>query len=129
MAPKIFITTVGLGHAPAPATDIPLIDMQPYRDPHVSPEMRHMTALDQEVVDHVLTTPGVRQRLDRAVADIIEYATGRGRNQDTVTVATACIGGRHRAPAAGMRIAALLLNKGWTVELVHRDLTKPVIQR
>ncbi|MFJ5070232.1 ATPase [Kitasatospora sp. NPDC088556] len=129
MAPTIQIITLGLGHAPAPDTDLPLIDMRPYLDPHIDPSMRQRTALDQDVVDHVLTTPGVRERLDRAVADIINYATGPGRSQNTVTVATACTGGRHRAPAAGMRIAALLLNRGWTVDLHHRDLDQPVIER
>lgn len=128
MRPTIRIITIGLGHAPAPHTDLPVIDMRPYRDPHIDPSMRERTALDQDVVDHVLTTPGVRERLDLAVADIVTYATGPGNRQPVITVATACVGGRHRAPAAGIRIAALLLNKGWDVDLHHRDLQQPLIQ-
>ncbi|MFD5564512.1 RapZ C-terminal domain-containing protein [Kitasatospora griseola] len=129
MRPTINIISLGLGHAPAPRTDVPVIDMRPFRDPHVTPDMRNRTALDDDITTHVLNTPGVREHLDAAVAEIVSYATGPGRHQDTITVVTACVGGRHRAPAAAWRIGALLSNKGWDVNVDHRDLHRPVIER
>ncbi|MFD3776957.1 hypothetical protein [Streptomyces sp. NPDC058612] len=33
--------------------------MEPFRDPHVQPAMRQMTGRDPEVIDTVLSTPGI----------------------------------------------------------------------
>lgn len=124
----IHITTLGLGHAPAPTTDIPLIDLRPYRDPHIRPEFRQLTAHDQAVRDTVRTTPGIPQLLAATIAEITNYAN-RHPQQDTITVATACIGGRHRGPAFGMDLQDALAALGHTVTRHDRDLNKPVINR
>lgn len=124
----VVITTLGLGHGPAPKTDIELIDLRPYRDPHIRPEFRELTARDQVVRDTVRNTPGIPQLLAATVAEITEHAA-RHPQQNTITVATACIGGRHRAAAFGMDLQDALQRLGLTVRIVHRDLDKPVIQR
>ena len=124
--PTIRITTLGLGHGPAPATDIPLIDLRPYRDPHVSPQMRQMTARDQLVRDTVRTTPGIPQLLAATVTEITAYAA-RHPQQDTITAATACVGGKHRAAAFGMDLQEALQVLGYTVTRHDRDIDKPVI--
>lgn len=124
----IRITTLGLGHGPAPTTDIELIDLRPYRDPHVRPEFRELTAYDQVVRDTVRTTPGIPQLLAATVAEITDYAE-RHPQQTVITAATACVGGRHRGAAFGMDLQEALTALGHTVHLEHRDLNKPVIQR
>jgi hypothetical protein len=43
----------------APPTGHLTIDLRPFRDPHVSPELRHMTANDEAVRGAVLGTPGI----------------------------------------------------------------------
>lgn len=124
----IQITTLGLSHGPAPATDIPLIDLRPYRDPHIRPEFRQLTARDQLVRDTVRTTPGIPQLLAATLAEITDYAA-RHPQQDTITAATACVGGKHRAAAFGMDLQEALTALGHTVHLEHRDIDKPVINR
>ncbi|MGI8313446.1 RapZ C-terminal domain-containing protein [Saccharopolyspora hattusasensis] len=48
--------------APAPDADITLDARRHLRNPHRDPAMRYLTGLDARVRDHVLATPGARNR-------------------------------------------------------------------
>jgi len=130
---RVVITTFGTLHGPAPADgDALLIDLSnALRNPHHDPALRYRTGLDPAVRDHVLTTPGA----DRVVA------LGVDRIRALVTVHTmqvqpiltrvhvACRGGRHRSVAVAEEIARELRREGIGVEVHHRDIDKPVVQR
>ena len=130
---RVVITTYGILHGPAPADgDALLIDLSSaLRNPHQDPELRYRNGLDPAVRDHVLTTPGA----DRVVA------LGVDRIRALVTVHTmqvqpiltrvhvACRGGRHRSVAVAEEIARQLRREGIGVEVHHRDIDKPVVQR
>lgn len=120
----ITIVTFGYGHGEPPPSDYEL-DLRPYRDPHIDPEFRNLTAHNQLVVDKVAETPGVAAEIRKAAAAASWLATD-GRD---VTVASGCIGGRHRGPAGGMLLATELEAAGHHVRLIHRDIDKPVINR
>ncbi|MFI1889832.1 RapZ C-terminal domain-containing protein [Streptomyces jumonjinensis] len=117
----ITIISFGYGHADPPAADA-VYDLRPYRDPHIDPRLRHMTARDAEVQARVLATPGIEELIAAAVRDAL------AADRPTV-IATGCTGGRHRAPVTAQTIATRLQDAGITVTLMHRDLDKPVIQR
>lgn len=125
MTAPVRIITFGYGHPEGvPAADL-VIDLRPYRDPHIRPEFRQLTALDRIVRQTVRTTPGIPQLLTQTIARVEQLATD-GR---TVTVATGCVGGRHRGPGFGLDLHDALRTAGHQVDITHRDITKPVLAR
>lgn len=121
------ITSFGYLHAPAPAAHIVLDLRDHFRDPHVDPALRQMTAADRPVRRTVLRTTGIRRLLRATVRQVQAY--GAGPSGDIIRVATGCAGGRHRSAAVADQLARRLRRRGHTVTVVHRDLDKPVINR
>jgi UPF0042 nucleotide-binding protein len=121
----IQIISFGYGHPEgAPDADL-IIDLRPYRDPHVQPDFRQLTAFDQIVRDTVRTTPGIPELLAETITRVEQLAA----QQPTVTIASGCVGGRHRGPAFALDLAAALQHLGHRVDWTHRDINKPVINR
>src|SRR5690554_5203999 len=126
-------TTYGTLHGPAPdAADVLLIDLShALRNPHANPDMRYRTALDPLVRDHALTTPGadriVALNVDRIRALVTVHTL---QVQPMLTrVHIACRGGRHRSVAVAEEIARELRREGIGVEVYHRDINRPVVER
>jgi UPF0042 nucleotide-binding protein len=121
----IQIVSFGYGHPEgSPDADL-VIDLRPYRDPHVRPEFRNLTAFDAEVRDTVRTTPGIPTLLTETLRHVAQLAA----NGRTITIATGCVGGRHRGPAFALDLADMLQKLGHHVGWTHRDINKPVINR
>ena len=123
--PRARLISFGYLHGAPPASADPVIDLRSFRDPHINPALQQLTARDQAVVDTVLRTPGIPDRIE-AVARIARHELAAGHG---ITVAFGCSGGRHRAPVAAEQAASILRTDGWTVDLEHRDLGKPVVHR
>jgi UPF0042 nucleotide-binding protein len=101
----IRITSFGHGHPAGVPADLDLmVDLHPYRDPHVSPRMRCLTARDPEVTATVQGTPGMRAALTAAVAAVVALAE-RPDAPPVLEVGIDCTGGRHRAPAGAEMLA------------------------
>ncbi|QDN84432.1 RNase adapter RapZ [Streptomyces sp. RLB3-6] len=120
------IVSFGYLHAEPPAAHL-TIDLRPFRDPHVSPELRYMTADDEPVRTAVLSTPGIAALVLATAAAVDAFMSGPSAG--TVTVAGGCAGGRHRAPTFARALAELLRDAGHDVTVRHRDLGKDVVQR
>ena len=118
------IVSFGYLHGAVPTADR-VVDLRPFRDPHVSPELRYMTANDAPVRRAVMATPGVRELVRETAA----WVSGRAESQPVVTVAAGCQGGRHRAPTVARELAARLIAAGHAVVVQHRDMDKAVVQR
>ncbi|MFF4567179.1 ATPase [Streptomyces sp. NPDC001435] len=127
MTVAVEIVSFGYLHDEPPAAHLTIDLRHHFRDPHVSPELRYLTADDEPVRAAVLGTPGVAA-LALATAAAVE-AFASGPSAGTITVADGCAGGRHRAPAFARALAELLLDAGHDVTVRHRDLDKPVVQR
>lgn len=128
--PIIRITSFGYLHGPAPMADVTLDLRRHFRDPHVSPEMRSLTALDQAVRVTVLNTPGIKKVIEATLNMVSGYLSGPSA-QD-VYVSVGCAGGRHRAASVAIELAeaAPVVWGRWIgVVLVHRDLHLPVVER
>ncbi|MBQ1118543.1 RNase adapter RapZ [Streptomyces sp. C3-3] len=121
------IVSFGYLHGEPPPAHITLDLRHHFRDPHVSPELRYMTAADELVQQAVLGTPGITS-LVAAVADAVN-AFASGPSAGPVTVADGCAGGRHRAPAFAQALADRLAADGHTVTVQHRDMHRPVVNR
>jgi RNase adaptor protein for sRNA GlmZ degradation len=121
------IESFGYLHGQPPAAHLTIDLRQHFRDPHITPELRHMTAYDEQVRTTVLCTPGIADLVEATAAAVSAFASGPSAG--TVTVADGCAGGRHRAPTFAAALAERLRRTGFTVALTHRDLSKPVVQR
>ncbi|MEV4993121.1 RapZ C-terminal domain-containing protein [Streptomyces niveus] len=121
------IVSFGYLHGAPPPAHLTLDLRHHFRDPHVSPELRYMTAHDKAVRDAVLDTSGITNLAEATVYAVAAFAVGPSAG--TVTVAVGCAGGRHRAPTVAMAVADLLTRAGYTAAVDHRDIGEPVIQR
>ncbi len=125
MPRKILITSFGYLHGDPPTADL-VIDLRGYRDPHVSPDLRQLTADDHQVRQAVMSTPGIRHLITTTVTDLRTRAAAR--HAGPLRVAVGCQGGRHRGPTVAEAIADGLHTFA-RLRLTHRDLTKPVVTR
>ncbi|MEV7146704.1 RNase adapter RapZ [Streptomyces sp. NPDC093084] len=121
------IVSFGYLHDAPPVAHLTVDLRHHFRDPHVSPELRYMTALDEPVRAAVLGTPGITTLVAATATAVAAFASGPSAG--TVTVADGCAGGRHRAPAFALALAERLTAAGHSVSVRHRDLDKPVVQR
>jgi UPF0042 nucleotide-binding protein len=127
MQTTVEITSFGYLHDAPPAAHLTIDLRHHFRDPHVSPELRHMTAADEPVRAAVRATPGIQQLVKAAVDMVAAFAAGP--TQGAVTVASGCAGGRHRAPTVARDLADQLTALGFHVTVHHRDLNEPVVDR
>lgn len=123
----VLVVSFGYDHAAPPEATITLDLRHAYRDPHVDPRLRHMTALDWPVRRAVLRTPGIRPLMTATIRQVQAYRKGPTAGQ--ITIAVGCVGGRHRSATVAHYLARRLTRRGLKVQLQHRDLTKPVINR
>ncbi|MEU5179791.1 RNase adapter RapZ [Streptomyces longwoodensis] len=119
------IVSFGYLHAAPPTAHLTIDLRHHFRDPHVSPELRYMTAEDAPVRAAVLGTPGITALVDATATAVTAFASGPSAG--TVTVADGCAGGRHRAPTFALALAERLRSEGHRVTVAHRD--RPVVQR
>lgn len=123
----VTITSFGYLHGDPPDAHLTLDLRHHFRDPHVSPELRHLTALDREVRQAVFDTPGI-PALTEAMSDAV-VAFLRGPSAGPVQVAIGCAGGRHRAASVAMALQLDLADEGVGATVQHRDLHQPVVNR
>ncbi|WP_055524851.1 RapZ C-terminal domain-containing protein [Streptomyces graminilatus] len=127
MTVAVEIVSFGYLHAEPPAAHLTIDLRHHFRDPHVSPELRYMTADDEPVRTAVLNTPGITALVEATATAVTAFASGPSAG--TVTVADGCAGGRHRAPTFARALADRLRAAGHDVTVRHRDMGKPVVQR
>ncbi|MFJ6212219.1 ATPase [Streptomyces sp. NPDC092296] len=125
--PDVEIVSFGYLHAAPPVAHLTIDLRVHFRDPHVSPELRYMTAQDGPVRAAVLGTPGIRELVEATASAVAAFRSGPSAGP--VTVADGCAGGRHRAPTFAMALADRLTAAGLAVRLRHRDIALPVVQR
>ncbi|MFE5051527.1 ATPase [Streptomyces sp. NPDC056637] len=127
MSAVVEIVSFGYLHGEPPTAHLTIDLRHHFRDPHVSPELRYMTADDEQVRAAVLGTSGVAALAIATAAAVEAYADGPSAG--TVTVADGCAGGRHRAPVFARALAELLRDAGHDVTVQHRDMHRDVVQR
>lgn len=123
----IEIVSFGYGHAPAPDAHITLDLRTHFRDPHVSPELRDLTAEDTAVQVAVAGTPGIWPLVEATVAELRAFLAGP--TAAPVRVAIGCVGGRHRSAVVAQLVTNMLASDRIAATLEHRDLHRPVINR
>ena len=102
----IHVISFGYLHDLAPQADITIDLRHHFRDPHVSPELRELTAADAPVRHAVMATPGIRELIVALAAAVDAYLAGPSAGD--ITVALGCAGGRHRAATTAAALATVL---------------------
>lgn len=125
--PQVRIISFGYGHGDAPEAHLTLDLRKHFRDPHVNPALRYLTAEDPAVREAVLGTAGIRQLIDAAASAVRAYLTAP--TPAPVVVASGCVGGRHRAATVAAALGEALAVQGIPVSVHHRDLHRAVITR
>lgn len=123
----VHITSFGYLHDSPPTAHLTADLRVHFRDPHVSPELRHMTAADEPVRTAVMHTPGIRDVIDALALGVMGYRAGPSAGP--VTVAVGCAGGRHRAATVAAALYDRLSRDGVEAEVTHRDLHRAVVAR
>lgn len=124
----VHLISFGYGHGPAPAEARVVVDVRHhFKDPHVNPALRHLTAADEPVQQAVMATPGIVELIDGIAATA--HAFRRGPRPGPLTIAIGCVGGRHRSAHLAAEVARRLEHDGVPVTLAHRDLGKEVLAR
>lgn len=125
----VHVTSFGYLHGQAPTADITVDVRDHLRDPHVDPGFRELTGLDPAVTERVLGTSGADELVDAIAAAVAAVAPAARLNGRLVQVAIGCSGGRHRSVVLADSVAARVTLFGWTAEVEHRDINKPVVRR
>lgn len=125
MTAAVEIVSFGFLHGPAPDAHLTVDLRAHFRDPHVSPGLRQMTATDLPVQHAVLHTSGIRPLIS-ALADAAA-AFRIGAPDIPLRLAIGCAGGRHRAPVVATEWASRASRGDGLIRLTHRDLTQPVV--
>lgn len=122
------LVSFGYLHGPAPEAHL-VVDMRHhFRDPHVNPALRELTAEHELVMRAVFDTDGVRDLALSVLAAIEAFRAGPSAGP--VRVAVGCAGGRHRS-AAMVNYLAMQFRPLGTVKVTteHRDIGEPVVER
>ena len=90
-----------------------------------SPELKHKTGLDQEVVDFVMGYPEAQELL-RRYENFLQYAlplyVKEGKSQ--LTIAVGCTGGKHRSITFARKLAEYCTSLGYEPGVQHRDAVR-----
>ncbi|MET8698246.1 RNase adapter RapZ [Kitasatospora sp. NPDC004723] len=124
---SVDVVSFGYLHGTPPPAGVILDLRLHFKDPHVDPSLRDLTADDLPVRRAVLTTPGIRELI--AATALVADAYEAGPIEAPLTIAVGCAGGRHRAATVAMALANRLSKTGVPVRLTHRDLDKPDADR
>lgn len=106
------ITLLSFGHKfGVPAADR-TADCRSLRNPHHDPKLKPLTGRDKAIRDFVAADAKTAVLVDR----ILSVAT------DGETIAFGCYGGRHRSVAVVEMVGKALKDRGYEVEVHHREL-------
>jgi UPF0042 nucleotide-binding protein len=122
---KLALTIITFGFKNGPPREADLVlDVRFLPNPHYREDLRPLTGLDPEVIEHVEAGHLAREFYDRLfpMLDFLLPAyVAEGKTH--LTIAIGCTGGRHRSITVADRIAAHLRgHEDVSLRVVHRDV-------
>ncbi len=102
-----------------------VLDTRFLANPFFVDELRAKTGTDQAVADFVLERPEAREFVSRVEA-FLEFALPLYRREGKryFTLALGCTGGRHRSVALVERLGRAVADRGFRVQIQHRDIQR-----
>lgn len=104
-----------------------LFDVRFLRNPHFVEDLKALTGENELVRSYVLDDPDGGKFLDHLngfLSFLIPLYARERRSH--LSIAIGCTGGRHRSVAVAGNVQEYLLEQGFEVGLVHRDIHKPL---
>jgi len=99
-----------------------VFDVRMLPNPHYEPELRHLTGMDQPVIDYLRDSPEVEDMYADICAFLDHWLEPLARNHRSyVTVAIGCTGGQHRSVYLVEKLAEEF-GKSWTTLKRHREV-------
>ena len=127
---ELVITMVSFGYKHGLPLDADMVlDVRFLPNPHWVDALRPLSGLDEPVQEYVSSQPGADEFVERSRELLMILLPGyqkEGRHYFTLGIG--CTGGRHRSVALSERLAQQIRDKGFKVNLIHRDVER-VIQR
>jgi UPF0042 nucleotide-binding protein len=118
------VLLVSFGYKHGVPTNVDMVfDARFLSNPFFVDELRPLTGLDPAVSEFVLDREESREFVTR-VEGLLDYILPlhRREGKSYFTVAVGCTGGRHRSVALVERFGQTLGQKGYRVQLQHRDV-------
>jgi len=117
----VTIITFGFKYSMPYNVDL-LFDVRFLPNPHFIEELRPKIGLDPEIVEYLKAQPEY-EHFYAKLLDFVTYLLPEYQKEmkSYLTIGIGCTGGRHRSVAIGQRLADDLLERGYSVEIVHRD--------
>jgi UPF0042 nucleotide-binding protein len=99
-----------------------LFDVRFLPNPHFIEELRPLTGLDEGVKNYLRAQPDY-ETFYAKLLDFVTYVLPEYRKEmkSYLTIGVGCTGGKHRSVAVGQRLGEDLAERGYSVEIVHRD--------
>ena len=120
------IQVASFGYKYGSVNDANLVfDVRPFENPYYIPELRKLTGLDKPVFDFVMSDPNAKEFAQKII-DLLDFSIplyiSEGKSQ--LIIAFGCTGGKHRSVTFSELIYKHLLEKGYKVNVNHRDIEK-----
>ncbi len=118
---RVRVASFGFKHGPMSEADL-VLDVRFLPNPHFDPTLRHRTGLDVGVArwlrDHADTV-----RFEQMLHELLLFLAPRyaAEGKAYLTIAIGCTGGQHRSVAISEKLAEVLADAGFRVEVEHRD--------
>lgn len=127
-SPSMLISCMSFGfrNGIPPEADL-VFDVRCLPNPFYVAELREHNGTEKCVYDYVMDAPESREFMQK-LEDMLTFAVPlyikEGKSQ--LVIAVGCTGGRHRSVATACRLGRFLREKGYKVDISHRDKDRQV---
>jgi len=100
-----------------------VFDVRFLPNPNFVEELKDLTGNDAAILDYMNDFPETREIIEK-IAGMLEYLFPKyaREGKSYCTVAIGCTGGRHRSVMLSNELSKRLEERGYTVNLIHRDI-------
>ena len=116
------IESFGFKHGPPRHADF-VFDVRCLPNPYWEKSLRHLSGLDQEIIDFLEKHPEVDQMCEDISQFLLKWLPAfEADNRSYLTLAIGCTGGHHRSVYTAIRLGRQFSQKMANVQVQHRDL-------
>ena len=121
---SVSIKSFGFKHGLPFEADL-LFDVRFMPNPFYDPELRERTGLDDLVKDYVFGLD-VSNEFFARLCDMLDFLLPHyiEEGKRYLVICIGCTGGKHRAPAIAQALSEYLIEQGYPVDCIHRDIER-----
>ncbi len=119
---QLLFESFGFKHGVPREADF-VFDVRCLPNPHWDKDIKHLSGLDQGVIDFLQAKPEVSEMVDDIASFIAKWLERfQADNRSYLTIAIGCTGGRHRSVYTSTQLRNFFKKQGIKVQIQHRDL-------